>query len=105
MPSDLSDPKALKSFLELNDDYNTMVSMVQVGLDMAPTPSQIATWHSDCSNYNRTVAEWKKMQQQLADFNALLAKNQLHELTLTPTRLTDASCGLAPEAGRKAAHK
>jgi hypothetical protein len=99
------EPNALKSFVELNDAYNTMVSMVQVGLDMAPTPSQIATWQSDCGNYNRTVAEWKKMQQQLTGFNAVLAKNQLHELTLSPTRLTDDACRLTSEAGSKAAHK
>ena len=40
-----------------------MVSMMQVGLDMAPTPTQIATWESDCSNYNRTMAAWKDTQQ------------------------------------------
>jgi len=85
-------PSALKSFFELNDDYNTMVSMMQVGLDMAPTPTQIATWESDCRNYNHTVAAWKDAHQQIADFNALLSRNQLHELTLVPTRLTDDSC-------------
>ena len=51
-------PDALQSFVTLNNDYNTMVSMMQVGLDMAPTPTQIATWESDCSNYNRTVDAW-----------------------------------------------
>jgi photosystem II stability/assembly factor-like uncharacterized protein len=90
------DPNALKSFLDLNNSYNTMVSMMQVGLDMSPTSTQIDTWKSDCNNYNRTVAEWKKMQQQIAGFNALLVKNQLHELTLAPTKLTDASCSFAP---------
>jgi photosystem II stability/assembly factor-like uncharacterized protein len=95
------DPNALKSFMDLNNAYNTMVSMVQVGLDMAPTSTQIATWESDCNNYNRTVAEWKKAQQQITDFNALLVKNQLHELTLAPTKLTDASCSFTPEKSRK----
>ncbi len=83
----------MQSFLALNDDYNTMVSMMQVGLDMAPTPTQIATWESDCRNYDRTVDAWKAMQQQqIADFNAVLAKNHLHELNLAPTKLTDPSC-------------
>jgi hypothetical protein len=95
------EPNALKSFLDLNNDYNTMVSMVQVGLDMAPTPTQIASWESDCNNYNRTLAEWKKMQQQISSFNALLEKDQLHELTLAPTKLVDASCTFAPEGSRK----
>jgi hypothetical protein len=68
---------------------------------MAPTSTQIATWESDCNNYNRTVAEWKKAHQQITDFNALLVKNQLHELTLAPTKLTDASCSFTPEKSRK----
>jgi photosystem II stability/assembly factor-like uncharacterized protein len=96
------DPNALKSFVELNNEYNALVSMLQVGLDMAPTPTQIATWESDCNNYNRTVAAWKNMQQQLTGFNALLAKNQLHEITLASTKLTDPSCSFAPEVSRKA---
>ncbi|MGC2620977.1 MAG: hypothetical protein WA414_18180 [Acidobacteriaceae bacterium] len=97
----VADPDALQSFLELNNEYNTMVSMMQVGLDMAPTPAQIATEDSDCSHLTRTVTEWKTAQQQITAFNALLVKNQLHELTLAPTKLTSASCSFAPEAGRK----
>ena len=53
------DPKAMQSFVDLNNAYNTMVSMMQVGLDMAPTPTQIATWENDCTDYNRTTAAWK----------------------------------------------
>jgi hypothetical protein len=75
--------------------------MVQVGLDMAQTSTQITTWESDCNNYNRTIGEWKKMQQPITDFNAMLVKNQLHELTLSPTKLTDASCSFTPEASKK----
>ncbi|HEV2388520.1 MAG TPA: hypothetical protein VGS20_14840 [Candidatus Acidoferrales bacterium] len=87
------EPNALQSFLTLNDNYNTMVSMMQVGLDMAPTPTQIATWESDCSNYNRTVAAWKAMQKQrIGEFNVVLAKNHLQELNVAPTKLTDPSC-------------
>jgi photosystem II stability/assembly factor-like uncharacterized protein len=93
---------ANKSFVEENNDYNSMVSMMQVGLDMAPTPTQIATWENDCKTYNRTVAAWKGAQQELTDFNELLRKNQLQMLTLTPTKLADETCSFAPEAGRKA---
>ena len=85
-------PDALKSFVTLNNDYNTMVSMMQVGLDMAPTPTQIGTWESDCTGYNRTVAAWKATQPQIADFNTLLAKNNLQKLNVAPTKLTDSSC-------------
>jgi photosystem II stability/assembly factor-like uncharacterized protein len=96
-----ADPDALRSFMDLNNAYNTMVSMMQVGLDMPPTPTQIATWESDCKNLNRTTAAWKDMQKQLADFNALLSKNQLQPLSLTPTTLTEGTCTFEPEPGGK----
>jgi len=86
------DPKALKSFLALNDDYSSLVSMMQVGLDIAPTPAQIDDWESVCSNYNRTVAAWKTMQPQITSFNAQLVKNQLKELNIAPVKLTDSLC-------------
>ncbi|MGB7135629.1 MAG: hypothetical protein WBD46_10110, partial [Acidobacteriaceae bacterium] len=90
------DPKAMQSFFTLNDDYNTMVSMMQVGLDIAPTPAQIATWEDACPKYNRTVAAWKDAQPQLTAFNALLVKDQVQPLTLTPTKLADMSCTFTP---------
>ncbi|HWE86401.1 MAG TPA: hypothetical protein VG267_15765 [Terracidiphilus sp.] len=95
------DPKAMQSFLALNDDYSTMVSMMQVGLDIAPTPAQIAAWESDCSNLKRTTAAWKDMQKQITDFNALLGKNQLEELKVAPTKLVDASCSFTPGVSGK----
>jgi photosystem II stability/assembly factor-like uncharacterized protein len=94
------EPNALKSFLELNDEYNTMVSMMQVGLDIAPTPTQIDTWKSDCTYSNRTTAAWKGLQQQITDFNAVLAKNNLQVLKVTPTKLTDSPCSFTPEVNR-----
>jgi hypothetical protein len=87
-----ADPNALKSFLNLNDDYNTMVSMMQVGLDMAPTPTQISTWESDCKNYNRTVEAWTAMKKQIADFNVVLAKDHLQELNVPSTKIGDPPC-------------
>jgi hypothetical protein len=95
------DPDAMQSFADLNNSYNTMVSMIQVGLDMAPTPTQIATWESDCTNYNRTVAAWKGMQQQITEFNAVLTRNHLQELKIAPTGLTDSPCRFMPEVSRK----
>jgi photosystem II stability/assembly factor-like uncharacterized protein len=86
-------PGEMRSFVTLNGNYNTMVSMMQVGLDMPPTPTQIATWESDCREYNRTVAAWKAMQtHQIADFNAVLTKNHLKKLNVAPIALTDPSC-------------
>jgi hypothetical protein len=95
------DPNAMQSFFDLNNTYNTMVSMMQVGLDMAPTPTQISTWEKDCTAYNRTVDAWKAAQQQITDFNALLAKNQLQQLTVARTRLTESSCTFKPELSTK----
>ena len=92
------DPGALQSFFDMNNAYSTIVSMMQVGLDMAPTPTQIATWESDCTNDNRTVAAWQAAQPQIADFAALLAKNQLPELKVVPTKLTGSSCTFKPGA-------
>jgi hypothetical protein len=95
------DPNAMQSFADLNNSYNTMVSMIQVGLDMAPTPTQIAAWESDCANYNRTLTAWNGMQQQIKDFDAVLTKNNLQQLKVPSTRLTNASCSFIPEQGRK----
>ena len=98
-------PDALQSFVAVNNEYNTMVSMMQVGLDMAPTPTQIATWENECPKYNRTVAAWKAMQPQIADFNSLLVKSHLQELNLAPTKLSDLSCRvLSPIAANTNIH-
>jgi photosystem II stability/assembly factor-like uncharacterized protein len=95
------DPNALQSFFDLNNTFNILVSMMQVGLDMAPTPTQVSTWEKDCTDYNRTVDAWKAAQQQVTDFNAVLTKNQLQPLTIAPTKLTDSSCSFKPEKGAK----
>jgi hypothetical protein len=68
---------------------------------MAPTKAQIDTWESDCKNYNTTVTAWKTMQSQdLAAFNALLSKNHLQPLTVTPTKLSAPSCTFTPPVAR-----
>jgi photosystem II stability/assembly factor-like uncharacterized protein len=97
-----ADPKAMQSFFDLNNDYNTMVSMMQVGLDMAPTPTQTATWESDCTHYNSTNAAWKEARKQVVEFNAVLAKNNLPAITLEPSKLTDEVCSFMPQAATKA---
>jgi hypothetical protein len=88
--------------MELNNEYNTLVSMMQVGLDMAPTPTQIATWESDCTNLKRTRAAWVGLQPQIAALNSDLAKNSLTEIKSAPTRLIDTSCTFMPGPVRKA---
>jgi hypothetical protein len=99
------DPNALKSFLALNDDYSTMVSMMQVGLDIGPTPAQFDNWQSVCSSYNRTVAAWKAAEPQIAGFNAALVKNQLQPLNIAPSKLTDSPCSvLSPARTNRTKH-
>jgi hypothetical protein len=89
----------MQSFVQLNNSFNTMVSMVQVGLDMAPTKAQIDTWESDCRNYNTTVAAWKKVQaEDVAAFNADLTKANATPLTIAPTKMSPAVCTFAPAA-------
>ncbi|HEX5476168.1 MAG TPA: hypothetical protein VFX12_16030 [Vicinamibacterales bacterium] len=92
-------PGAMQSFIQLNGSFSTMVSMVQVGLDMAPTRAEVDTWESDCKNYGRTLAAWKQMQgDDLKTFNDLLTKDKLTPLSVTPTSLTAPSCTFAPAA-------
>ncbi|HEX3945599.1 MAG TPA: hypothetical protein VHW69_16090, partial [Rhizomicrobium sp.] len=90
------DPKALQSFFELNNAFNTMVSMMQIGLDMAPTPAQIATWQKDCTDLNRTRTAWEDARKQIADFNAMLVKNNLQEMKVGPTKFTASACSFTP---------
>jgi photosystem II stability/assembly factor-like uncharacterized protein len=92
-------PGAMQSFVQLNNGFNAMVSMVQVGLDMPPTAAQIDTWESDCRNYNTTLTAWKKLQSEdISAFNAELTKGNQKPLTFTPTTLAPAACTFAPAA-------
>jgi hypothetical protein len=64
----------------------------------------IDTWEDACKKYDETVAAWKKMQSQdLVAFNALLQKNNMESLQLTPTELNDPQCKFAPAAAAKMA--
>lgn len=92
-------PGALVPFDTLNGNFNAIVSTSQVGLDEAPKQAQIDTWVADCKEYNSTVAAWEKMQSQdLGAFNAVLGKNHLHLLQVSPTALTDSACTFTPSA-------
>ena len=97
-----SNPNALQSFFELNNAFNTMVSMMQVGLDMAPTPAQIATWQKDCTDLSRTTTAWEDALKQVTDFNAVLVKNNLQEMKVAPTKLTVSTCSFMPGPAKKA---
>jgi hypothetical protein len=97
-----ADPNALQSFFELNNAFNTMVSMMQVGLDMAPTPAQIATWEKDCSDLSRTTTAWEDALKQVAEFNAMLVKNKLQEMKVAPTKLTVSTCSFMPQPAKRA---
>ncbi len=89
-------PNALQSFSDLNNSFNTMVSMMQVGLDMAPTPTQIDTWQKDCTDLNRTNAAWEEARKQIAEFNAMLDRNKLDVIKLAPGKITVSACSFTP---------
>jgi len=95
-------PNAVMSFVSLNGTFNSVVSLMQVGLDAAPTTAQINTWQSTCKSYNATVEAWKKAQAgEIATFNALLAKNNLPAMSIVPTKLAVQSCTFPPPAAKK----
>jgi hypothetical protein len=79
-------PGAMQSFIALNNSFNTMISMMQVGMDMPPTPAQIETWESDCKNYNTTLAAWKKAAAE--DLAAV-------KVNVAPTKLAPMACTFA----------
>jgi hypothetical protein len=86
-------PGAITPFNALNGSFDAIVSMSQVGLDEAPTQAQIDTWEADCKLYSATVAAWKTMESQdLVAFNALVSKNSLPPLQISPTALTVPPC-------------
>ncbi len=85
-------PGTLQSFFDLNNEFGTMVSMMQVGLDMAPTPTQITTWELDCTNLNRANDTWKAVQQQVASLNAVLSANHLQQLKMTTSLPANSAC-------------
>jgi len=99
-------PGAITPFNALNGAFDSIVSLSQVGLDEAPTQAEIDTLENGCKEYNTTVAAWKTMQSKdLADFNALLTKNNLKPLEVTPSALTNAQCGATASAAPKAPAK
>ncbi len=92
-------PGAVTSFATLNGTFNSLISLDQVGLDMAPPQAQIDTWVGGCQSYNATVAAWTKAQAtDVAAFNALLAEKGLPALTVAPTKLAERTCTFAPPA-------
>jgi len=97
-------PAGVTSFTALNGTFYSLVALQQNGMDMAPTKAQIDTWQATCKDYSATMVAWKTMQGvDLASFNAMLAKNNLPPLKITPTALVaPASCAFVPPAPRAA---
>ncbi|HEX7326730.1 MAG TPA: hypothetical protein VF292_15480 [Rhodanobacteraceae bacterium] len=88
-------PGAMKTFIDLNNSFNSLVSMVQVGLDMYPTPAQVGTWNKDCKEYNRTIDAWNSMRtKDLAAFNQLLKTADQKPVTVSAALQAQSSCGL-----------
>jgi len=94
-------PGAVTPFNTLNGNFNAVVSTSQVGLDEAPTQSLIDSLEDYCKKYNDTLAAWEKLQSgDLAAFNALLSKNNLNSLQLTPSALADPPCTFTAPSGK-----
>ena len=93
-------PGAVVSFTTLNGTFNTLVALMQNGLDMAPTKAQIDTLEADCKQFGATVTAWKTAQTlDVATFNALLTKSGQKPLNVTPTALkVPASCTFVTSA-------
>ena len=91
-----TEPGAMQSFLALNNAFSAIVSAMQVGLDMAPTKAKIATWETDCKNYNTTVTAWKKaVSDDLDAFNVPASKVTTASCTFAPTATTAAAASTA----------
>ena len=73
-------PDAMLSFITLNNAFSTIVSSMQIGLDMPPTQSQIDNWETTCRRYNTTLAAWKRTLADLAAYET------------PPSKLTEAVC-------------
>ncbi|TAN20960.1 MAG: hypothetical protein EPN33_14350 [Acidobacteria bacterium] len=91
-------PGALVSFVDLNNEFNSLISIVQVGLDMAPTPAQIATWQGECKQFNQTVTTWNHLRTtDVVALNRVLGQNHLPPLRVSASRLGDPSCAAPPQ--------
>ncbi|HSB29403.1 MAG TPA: hypothetical protein VLE19_16155, partial [Pyrinomonadaceae bacterium] len=79
-------PGSLLTFIAINNLFNTVLGpLSQNGIDMPPTKAAVNTWESACGEFTTTANGWKKMlDADLVDFNALLTKNNLSPLKLTP---------------------
>jgi hypothetical protein len=72
-----------------------------IGINLSHVGAGESHLYAGLANYNRTLAAWNWMKQQIKDFNAVLTKNNLQQLTVPSTRLTNASCSFIPEQSGK----
>jgi len=74
-------PDAMLSFVALNSAFSTIVSSMQIGLDMPPTQSQLDNWDTTCKRFNTTLTAWKKtVSEDLASYG------------IPPTKLAEMAC-------------
>jgi len=88
-------PGSVLTFRAINGLFNTVLGpLTQNGIDMGPTKGEIDTWESGCKEFTATENTWKTMLgADLVAFNALLTKNNLTPLKVTPSALsTPPSC-------------
>lgn len=96
-------PGSALPFYAVNALYYTVLGpLSQNGIDMAPTQAMINTWQSACREYTTSAAAWKAaLDTDVAQFNALLSKNNLPQLKVAPTQVVaPVSCAFQT-GGRK----
>jgi hypothetical protein len=83
-------PGSVLTFRTINGLFNTVLGpLTQNGIDMGPTKGEIDTWESGCKELTATQNTWKTMLgADLVAFNALLTKNNLTPLKITPTAVS-----------------
>jgi photosystem II stability/assembly factor-like uncharacterized protein len=83
-------PGSVLTFRSISGIFNTVLGpLTQNGIDMGPTKGEIDTWETGCKEFTATATAWKTMLgADIAAFNALLTKNNLTPLKITPTALS-----------------
>jgi photosystem II stability/assembly factor-like uncharacterized protein len=101
-------PGSLLSFTLLNNAFfNLLGPLSQNGIDMPPGKALVHTWETTCKEFTTSLTGWKTaIGSDLADFNSLLAKNNLPQLKFAPSALAaPAPCTFVWPRGTEGARK
>ena len=92
---------AAPNFAGLNGTLLRQLDTLDYG-DMAPNEPMTKVFATACAQLTTAIANWKALvAQDLAAFNALLAKSGLKPVPAPAAALANPMCGPAPAAGRE----